>query len=156
MRRRRAEKIEKVGDPIFNNRQVAQLINILMKEGKKTVAEGIVYKSLGILKDKTQEENGLKPFLKALENVRPKLELKARRVGGATYQIPIEVEPGRGSSLAMRWIRDFARKKKGRPMEIKLADELLAAYKGEGAAIKKRDDTHKMAEANKAFSHLRW
>ena len=98
----------------------------------------------------------MKVFIKAIDNVRPKLEVKSRRVGGATYQVPLEVPVARGNSLAMRWIRDFARKKKGKPMSVKLADELIAAAKGEGQAIKKRDDTHKMAEANKAFAHLRW
>jgi small subunit ribosomal protein S7 len=127
-----------------------------MYSGKKNVAQHILYSALHVVEQKTQEQSGLKAFTKALENVRPKLELKARRVGGATYQVPVEVSAARGNSLAMRWIRDIARTKKGRPMEIKLADEIVAAYKGEGAAIKKRDDTHKMAEANKAFSHLRW
>jgi len=127
-----------------------------MTKGKKAVAEKIVYEALDILKQKTVEDSPLKVFNKAVDNVRPKLELKPRRVGGATYQIPVEVSVRRGNSLALRWIRDFARNKKGKPMTIKLADELLAAYKGEGAAIKKRDETHKMAEANKAFAHLRW
>ena len=120
------------------------------------VAEKILYRSLGILEQKTQEPNVLKIFNKCIENVRPRVEVKGRRVGGATYQVPLEVPVPRGNSLAMRWLRDFARKKKGRAMEVKLAEEMLAAYKGEGAAIKKRDDTHKMAEANKAFAHLRW
>ena len=127
-----------------------------MIEGKKDLAQDIVYGAFKILEQKTQESNVLKVFNKAVENVRPRLEVKSRRVGGATYQVPIEVTTPRGNSLAMRWIRDIARKKKGRPMMIKLADELLAAYKGEGAAIKKRDDMHKMAESNRAFSHLRW
>ena len=120
------------------------------------VAENIVYGALDIVGQKIQENNALKIFNKAIENVRPKLELKARRVGGATYQVPIEVPIARGNSLAIRWIRDYARQKKGKAMQNKLADELLSAYKGEGAAVKKRDDTHKMAEANKAFAHLRW
>ena len=98
----------------------------------------------------------MKVFSKAIDNVRPRLEVKPRRVGGATYQVPVEVSSQRGASLAMRWIRDFARVKKGKPMMQKLADELLMAYKAEGSAVKKRDETHKMAEANKAFSHLRW
>jgi len=123
---------------------------------KKTIAEGIVYGAFDVLESKTQEQNALKVFNKAIDNIRPKLEVKSRRVGGATYQVPIEVTMPRGNSLAIRWVRDYAKKKKGRPMKAKLADELLAAYKGEGAAVKKRDDTHKMAEANKAFSHLRW
>jgi len=129
-----------------------------MLDGKKTVAEHIVYGALGILEQKTQQEgsDGAKLFNKAIDNVRPRLEVKARRLGGATYQVPVEVPVSRGNALAMRWIRDFARKKKGRPMKNKLADELLAAYKGEGSAVKKRDDTHKMADSNKAFSHLRW
>jgi small subunit ribosomal protein S7 len=157
MRRRRAERRESAGDPKYTSRILAKFISNLMMDGKKTVAEGIVYGALEILEQKTKEEgNGAKIFSKALDNVRPRLEVKARRVGGATYQVPIEVPVARGNSLAMRWIRDFARKKKGRPMKNKLADELLSAYKGEGAAVKKRDDTHKMADSNKAFSHLRW
>ncbi|MCA9408152.1 MAG: 30S ribosomal protein S7 [Candidatus Omnitrophica bacterium] len=156
MRRRKAEKIEPSADPKYNSRLVAKFINNVMYQGKKSVAQDIVYSSFEVLKQKTQEPNALKIFTKALENVRPRLEVKSRRVGGATYQVPIEVPANRGNALAMRWIRDFARKKKGRPMKVKLADELLAAYKGEGAAVKKRDDTHKMADANKAFSHLRW
>ena len=155
MRRRRAERREIQVDPKYNNRLVAKFVNTIMLQGKKMIAEEIVYGAFGILEQKTQD-GSLKVFNKAIENVRPKLEVKSRRLGGATYQVPIEVSPARGNALAMRWIRDFARKKKGRPMKNKLADELLSAYKGEGAAVKKRDDTHKMAEANKAFSHLRW
>ena len=156
MRRRRADRREPAGDPKYSNRLVAKFISNLMMDGKKTVAEGIVYEALKILEQKIPDNNGSKIFNKAIDNVRPKLEVKARRVGGATYQVPIEVPVSRGNALAMRWVRDFARKKKGRPMQNKLADELLSAYKGEGAAVKKRDDTHKMAESNKAFSHLRW
>ena len=156
MRRRRAEKPEPQPDPKYNSRLIAKFINNLMVSGKKSTAESIVYGAFKILEQKTQEESGLKAFNKALENVRPRLEVKARRVGGATYQVPVEVPASRGNALAIRWIRDFARKKKGKAMELKLADELLAAYKGEGAAVKKRDDTHKMAESNKAFSHLKW
>ena len=156
MRRRKAEKREPNPDPKFKSRLIAKFINIVMFEGKKNISENIVYGALKILEDKTQEPNVLKTFNKCIENVRPRLEVKARRVGGATYQVPIEVPVPRGNSVAMRWIRDFARKKKGRAMRNKLAEELLAAYKGEGAAIKKRDDTHKMAESNKAFAHLRW
>ena len=156
MRRRKADKREGLADPKFNSKLVAKFMNALMKDGKKTVAENIVYGAFAILEKKAPEESPLKVFNKAVDNVRPRLEVKSRRVGGATYQVPIEVPVNRGNSLAIRWLQDFARKKKGRPMRIKLADELLAAYKGEGAAVKKRDDTHKMAEANKAFSHLRW
>ena len=156
MRRRQAVIREPQADPKFNSKLVAKFINMIMTRGKKTVSENIVYGAFSILEQKIPDMGGLKIFNKALENVRPRLELKARRVGGATYQVPIEVAVNRGNSLAMRWISDFAQKKKGRPMRNKLAEELLAAYKGEGAAVKKRDDTHKMADANKAFAHLRW
>lgn len=156
MRRRRAEKRQALPDPKYNSPMVFRFINMVMSQGKKAVAEKIVYGAFDILSQKIQEDSPLKVFNKAIENARPRLEVKPRRVGGATYQVPVEVSAVRGSSLAMRWIRDFARVKKGKPMMMKLADELLAAYKAEGSAIKKRDETHKMAEANKAFSHLRW
>ena len=156
MRRRRAEKRQVLPDPKFNSDLVSRFIAILMIEGKKTIAESIMYNALETLREKTQEESGIKALTKALENARPRLEVKARRVGGATYQVPTDVAPSRGVSLAMRWLRDFARNKKGKPMDVKLAEELIAAYKSEGPAIKKRDETHKMAEANRAFSHLRW
>ncbi|MCK4463567.1 MAG: 30S ribosomal protein S7, partial [Candidatus Omnitrophica bacterium] len=112
--------------------------------------------SLEIIKEKSENSNALEVFTKAVENVRPLLEVKARRIGGATYQVPIEVKPQRGIFLALLWLKKFARAKKGRPMEERLAEEILNAYKKEGPAIKKREDTHKMAEANKAFSHYRW
>ena len=156
MRRRRAEKRKIIGDPKYNSDLVSRFISILMVDGKKTIAENIIYNALNILKEKTQEESSVKALNKAVDNVRPRLEVKRRRVGGATYQVPTDVTPARGTSLAMRWIRDYARNKKGKPMEIKLAEELVSAYKSEGPAIKKRDETHKMAEANRAFSHLRW
>ncbi len=155
MRRRRAEKREVTPDPKYKNVTVARFINIMMTRGKKAVAEKIVYKCFNILAEKTGK-GSLEVFQKALDNSRPLLEVKPRRIGGATYQIPIEVRAERGISIAMRWIRNFARAKKGKPMEIKLADEIMDAYKGEGSAIKKREDTHKMAEANKAFAHYRW
>lgn len=142
-------------DPKYNNVTVAKFINILMTRGKKSIAEKIIYKCFDILAQKTGKP-ALEVFQKALDNARPMLEVKPRRIGGATYQIPIEVRSDRGVSIAMRWIRNFARAKKGKPMEIKLADEILDAYKGEGQSIKKREDTHKMAEANKAFAHYRW
>ncbi len=155
MRRRRAEKRTVVPDPKYKNQTVARFINIIMTRGKKSVAEKIVYKCFDILAEKTTKP-ALEVFQKALDNVRPLLEIKPRRIGGATYQVPVEVRSERGISIAMRWVRNFARAKKGKPMEIKLADELLDAYKGEGQTIKKREDTHKMAEANKAFAHYRW
>ena len=156
MRRRRAEKRKTAPDPKFNSELVSRFVSMIMVEGKKTTAERIVYKALEILQQKTNDESPAKALTKAIENVRPRLEVKSRRVGGATYQVPTDVVPARGVSLAMRWIRDYARTKKGKAMEIKLADELVAAYKSEGSAIKKRDEVHKMAEANRAFSHLRW
>ena len=156
MRRHRAEKRKVTPDPKFSSDLVSRFVAIVMVEGKKTTAERIVYSALDILKEKTNEDNAAKALTKAIDNARPRLEVKARRVGGATYQVPTDVVPLRGMSLAMRWIRDFARNKKGKPMEIKLAEELIAAYKSEGPAIKKRDETHKMAEANRAFSHLKW
>lgn len=155
MRRRRAEKREVIPDPKYKSAVVSRFINIIMLEGKKSKAEKIVYKSFDILAQKSGKP-ALESFQKALDNVRPLLEIKPRRIGGATYQVPVEVKSERGISIAMRWLRNFARVKKGKPMEIKLADELFDAYKGEGSAIKKREDTHKMAEANKAFAHYRW
>ena len=156
MRRRRAEKRQSLPDPKYNSPMVSRFISMVMSNGKRTVAEKIVYGAFDLLSTKTPEDSSLKVFNKAIENARPRLEVKPRRVGGATYQVPVEISALRSSSLAMRWIRDFARAKKGKPMTVKLADELLAAYKAEGSSIKKRDETHKMAEANKAFSHLRW
>ena len=155
MRRRRAEKRTVIPDPKYKNATVSRFINVIMKEGKKAVAERIVYRCFDIMAEKTGKPP-MEVFQKAMDNARPLLEIKPRRIGGATYQVPIEVRPERGASIAMRWIRNFARTKKGKPMEIKLADELLDAYKGEGSAVKKREDTHKMAEANKAFAHYRW
>ena len=155
MRRRRAEKREITPDPKYKSVQVARFINIIMERGKRSIAEKIVYKCFDSLAQKAGKP-GLEVFQKALDNARPLLEVKPRRIGGATYQVPIEVKSDRDTSIAMRWIRNFARTKKGKPMEIKLADEMFEAYKGEGAAIKKREDTHKMAEANKAFAHYRW
>lgn len=155
MRRRRAEKREVIPDPKYKSAMVSRFINIIMKEGKKSKAEHIVYRCFEILGEKTGKPP-LEVFQKALDNARPLLEIKPRRIGGATYQVPIEVRSERGISIVMRWIRNFARTKKGKPMEIKLADELLDAFKGEGSAMKKREDTHKMAEANKAFAHYRW
>jgi small subunit ribosomal protein S7 len=155
MRRRRAEKREVIPDPKYRNITVSRFINVVMTQGKKSKAEGIVYGALAILAEKTAKP-AVEVFQKALDNARPLLEIKPRRIGGATYQVPIEVKSERGYSIAMRWIRNFARVKKGKPMEIKLADELLEAFNGQGSAVKKRDDTHKMAEANKAFAHYRW
>jgi len=156
MRRRKAQEKEILADPKFNSKVVAKFINMVMREGKKSVAERMVYGAFSAIQKNLNEQDILKVFYKALDNARPRLEVKPRRVGGATYQVPIEVRQERGTSIALRWIRDFAQNKKGKPMQEKLADEIISAYKGEGAAIKKRDDTHKMAESNKAFAHFRW
>lgn len=143
-------------DVKYNNILVQRFINKINYRGKKNLAMKIVYGAFDILKEKTGEDP-LKVFLQAIENVRPLVELKPRRIGGATYQIPVEVPQIRGESMAMRWIITFARTRKGKPMKEKLAEELLAAYKKESSqAIKKREDTHKMAEANRAFAHYRW
>ena len=156
MRRRKAQEKVILADPIYNSKIVGKFINMVMLAGKKSVAEGIVYGAFEIVKKSLNEADVIKVFHKALDNVRPRLEVKPRRVGGATYQVPIEVRQERGTSIALRWMRDYAKTKKGKPMPEKLADEIVAAYKGEGSAIKKRDDTHKMAESNKAYAHFRW
>jgi len=139
----------------YNSVLVSRFINRMNFEGKRTVSERVVYEAMDIIAEKTKE-NSLDVFSKAIENVRPLVEVKARRVGGANYQVPIEVRPVRSTTLAMRWILDAARSRKGRPMAEQLAEELLLAYKKEGTAIKKREDTHRMAEANRAFAHYRW
>ncbi|MCQ9208724.1 MAG: 30S ribosomal protein S7 [Omnitrophica bacterium] len=156
MRRRRAEKRERIPDLQYNSKVVGELINMVMLKGKKSKSQKIVYSALEIVKERTGTNDALVVLNKAIDNVRPLLEVKSRRVGGATYQIPIEVKTERGVSLALRWIRDYARTKKGKPMQEKLAQEIIDAYKGTGSAVKKKEDTHKMAEANKAFAHYRW
>jgi len=155
VRRRRAEVRKIAPDPVYGDVLVAKLINRIMWDGKKTVAQKIVYKAFDYIREKTGKDP-LEVFQKALDNVRPVLEVRPRRVGGATYQVPIEVQEPRKTSLALRWIVNAARAKKGRPMYLKLAEELIASYQGTGAAVKKREDVHKMAEANRAFAHLRW
>lgn len=156
MRRRKAPQREIYSDPKFNSKVVAEFINMVMLRGKKSLAEKIVYGAFDLIKQELNEPDIIKVLHKAIDNVRPRLEVKPRRVGGATYQVPVEVRQSRGISIALRWIRDFARLKKGKSMKEKLAEEIISAYKGEGLSIKKRDDTHKMAEANKAFAHFRW
>jgi small subunit ribosomal protein S7 len=139
----------------FKSVLISRLINKLDHQGKKSTAERVMYDALDIVGDRTKE-NALEVFTRAIENVRPLLEVKARRVGGATYQVPIEVAPNRSTTLAMRWMLDAARAKSGKPLAERLAEEILAANKKEGIAFKKREDTHKMAEANRAFAHYRW
>ena len=154
MRRRRPEKREILPDPVYSNLLVAKFINYIMNDGKKGVAEKIFYGAMDQVKVKTKSD-GLKIFEKAIENASPSVEVKSRRVGGATYQVPIEVPKGRRFYLASQWIIDAASNRSGRPMAEKLAIELIAAANGDGGAIKKKDDTHRMAEANKAFAHFR-
>ncbi len=155
MRRRAAEKRQILPDPRFGNETVAKFINMVMVNGKKSLAERIVYGALDIIEAKGHEDP-LGVLVKALENVQPVVEVKSRRVGGATYQVPVEVRPDRRRSLGMRWLIDAARKRSEKTMTQRLAAELLDAVENRGAAVKKREDTHRMAEANKAFSHYRW
>ncbi|MCD6254511.1 MAG: 30S ribosomal protein S7 [Thermotogae bacterium] len=155
MRRRAAQRRAVTPDPVYNDILVAKLINKLMWDGKKTVAQKAVYKAFDYIKKKTSMDP-LEVFKKAVDNVRPILEVRPRRVGGATYQVPVEVEEPRKTSLALRWIVAAARARKGRPIYLRLAQELLDAYNNTGVAVKKREDVHKMAEANRAFAHYRW
>ena len=154
MRRRRPEKREILPDPVYSNLLVAKFVNYIMSDGKKGVAEKIFYGAMNQVRNKTKTE-GLKIFEKAIENASPSVEVKSRRVGGATYQVPIEVPKSRRFYLASQWIISAASSRSGRPMAEKLAIELIAAANGDGGAIKKKDDTHRMAEANKAFAHFR-
>jgi small subunit ribosomal protein S7 len=154
-RRRVAEKREVLPDPIYNNTMVTRFINNMMWDGKRSVSEGIFYGALNNIQEKTQDDP-LKVFKKALENVRPKVEVRSRRVGGATYQVPVEVSLHRGTSLSIRWLIDYSRKRGEKTMRDRLAGEILDAAAGKGSSIKKREDTHKMADANKAFAHYRW
>jgi len=154
-RRRGSEKREPPADPVFNNVLVSRVINCLMGRGKKSVAEQTLYGSLHIVEDKLKQD-GLSVFKTALNNIKPVLEVKSRRVGGATYQVPVEIRPDRRTALGIRWLISYARARSEHTMREKLAMEIIAASKGEGAAVKKREDTHKMAEANKAFAHYRW
>src|SRR5258706_8371821 len=154
-RRREVPKRRIIPDPKFKDKLVAKFMNSLMIGGKKATAEGILYGAFDIIQARYKEEP-LEIFRKALDNVKPKLEVKSRRVGGATYQVPVEVRPDRRVALAMRWIIGFARTRGEKTMQEKLASEFIEASLGRGNAIKKREDVHKMAEANKAFAHYRW
>ena len=155
MRRRRPEKRTILPDPAFNDLIVAQFINYIMKQGKKSKAEKIFYGSLEIIAEQLKTDTPVEIFKKALSNVSPILEVKSKRIGGATYQVPMEVSEARKKSLAMRWLLGYSRGRKGKTMANRLAAELIAASKNEGSSIKKKEDTHKMAEANKAFAHFR-
>ena len=154
-RRHSAETRKIIPDARYNNLTIAKLMNYVMESGKKSVAEGIVYGTLDILAKSTKNDP-LQTFMDALENIKPTVEVRSRRVGGATYQVPVEVRPKRSLALALRWTIDAARKRKEKTMQQRLANELLDALNKKGTAMKKREDTHKMAEANKAFSHFRW
>lgn len=154
-RKHQAEPRLVLPDPMYNEVVVTKFINGIMIGGKKSTAEKIFYGALSIIETKSDEE-GIKIFKKAMSNVKPSVEVKSRRIGGATYQVPIEVRPNRRQSLAIRWIRDNARNRNGRDMTQKLADELLDAANSRGGSVKKREDVYKMAESNKAFAHLKW
>ncbi|MDD3293419.1 MAG: 30S ribosomal protein S7 [Geobacteraceae bacterium] len=154
-RRREVAKRAVLPDPKYNDRVVAKLINILMLHGKKSTAERALYGALELVGKRTNEE-ALKVFKKSLENIRPVLEVKSRRVGGSTYQVPVEIRAERRTSLAMRWLVKYAAARAEKTLTDKLAGEIVDAFNGRGAAVKKREDTHKMAEANRAFAHYRW
>lgn len=154
-RKRVVVKRESLPDPVYKSKLVAKFINALMIQGKKSLAQSILYKSFGIIEGKSKEDP-LALFQKALNNVKPAVEVKSRRVGGSTYQVPTEVRPSRSQALSMRWIISFARSRGEKSMPAKLAGELMDAANGRGAAFKKKEDTHRMAEANKAFAHYRW
>ena len=155
MRKRRAVKRDVLPDSVYNSKVVTRLVNTIMKDGKKGTAQTIVYDAFDIIK-KTTKEEPIEVYNKALENIRPALEVKSRRVGGANYQVPVEVKPERAQALAFRWLAQYARLRNGHSMAENLANEIIDASNGTGASVKKKDDTHKMAEANKAFAHYRW
>lgn len=154
-RKHKAEQREVLPDPKFGDVLVTKTINALMYDGKKSTAEAIFYNALDIVEKKVGEE-GIKVFKKAMNNIKPAVEVKSRRIGGATYQVPIEVRPNRKQSLALRWLREYSRSRAGKNMAEKLADEIIDAANNRGGAVKKREDVYKMAEANKAFAHLKW
>jgi small subunit ribosomal protein S7 len=154
-RRKRSFRRERLTDPKYNSAEVAAFVNGLLRRGKRSIAENIFYGALIIIEEKAKSDP-LEIFQKAMKSVAPLVEVKSRRVGGSTYQVPIEVRPNRRQALAIRWLINYARARGEKTMAQKLASEFMAAAKGEGSAIKKRDDTHKMAEANRAFAHFRW
>ena len=155
MRKRRAVKRDVLPDPIYNSKVVTKVVNAIMLDGKKGTAQTILYKAFDIIKERTNEDP-MNIFEKAMENIKPALEVKSRRVGGANYQVPVEVKPERAQALAFRWLINYARLRNGHSMAENLANEIIDASNGVGASVKKKDDTHKMAEANKAFAHYKW
>ena len=156
MRRRKAPVREILPDPVYNSKLVSKFINGLMLDGKKSTAARIFYDAIEIVDKKVEDEKGIDIFYKAIEYIKPVMEVKSRRIGGATYQVPVEVRPVRQQSLALRWIIGFTRKRSERTMKDRLANELIDAANSRGASYKKKEDTYKMAEANKAFAHYRW
>ena len=154
-RKGQARVREVVPDPKFHDRTVAKFVNVVMERGKKSTAEQILYGAIGLVADRSKED-GLTVFKRALDNVRPAVEVRSRRVGGANYQVPVEVRPVRRMALAMRWLREAAKKRGEKSMVERLANEILEAAANRGGAVKKREDTHRMAEANRAFAHYRW
>ena len=155
MRKRRAEQRDVLPDPIYNSKVITKLINQIMRDGKKGTAQRILYDAFDIIKEKTGED-AMDVFNRAMDNIKPLLEVKSRRVGGASYQVPIEVKPDRARALAFRWLINYSRLRGGKSMAENLANEIIDASNGVGASVKKKEDTHKMAEANKAFAHFRW
>jgi small subunit ribosomal protein S7 len=155
MRKKRSDKKFLKPDPKFNDILVSKFINSIMYDGKKSKAREVVYNAFDLIEERTKKP-GLEVFRKALNNTQPMIEVRSRRVGGATYQVPTEVRPERRSALAMRWIKNYSRARNEKSMPMKLASELIAASNGEGSAVKKKEDVHKMAEANKAFAHFKW
>lgn len=155
MRKKRAVKRDVLPDPIYNSKIVTKLINQIMIDGKRGIAQNIIYDAFEMIKNKTNEDP-MVVFEKAMKNIRPALEVKSRRVGGSNYQVPVEVKPERAQALAFRWLAQYARLRSGKSMAEKLANEIVDASNGIGASVKKKDDTHKMAEANKAFAHYKW
>ena len=156
MRKNRAEKRSVIPDAKYNSELLARLVNMVMNDGKKATAQSVVYEALETVTSKIKDADAIEVFFQAVENIKPQVMVKSRRVGGANYQVPVEVTPDRQVSLAMRWMITYAQKKKGKPMGQALASEIIDAYNNTGSAVKKKDETHRMAAANKAFAHYRW
>ena len=156
MRKNRAPKRQVIPDAKYNSELLSRLINMVMQDGKKSTAQAVVYKALETVSAKVKGEDAIEVFFAAIENIKPQVMVKSRRVGGANYQVPVEVAPDRQVSLAMRWMITYAQNKKGKPMDQALASEIIDAFNNTGSAVKKKDETHRMAAANKAFAHYRW
>ena len=154
-RRREVPKREMPADPRYGDKLLGRFINVVMRDGKKSTAEGAIYGAFDMIERKTRNDP-LQMFRRAMDNIRPRIEVKSRRVGGATYQVPVEVRPERATSLAMRWLKEYARSRDGKSFAEKLANEIIDAANERGESVKKREDTHRMADANKAFAHYRW